>query len=407
MDKILLFKDNKDCCACGACVNKCPKQAITMQEDEYGFMYPVIDVDRCFKCGLCVKTCAYQNSVLEQEPQTTFIAQTKNTDIKKSASGGVFASISRQFIEAGGVIFGTALDYEDNILEPRYIMADNLKDLEKLLGSKYVQSSTGNIFTLVKEQLLKNIMILFCGTPCQVDGLKTYLGGRHYENLYCVDIICHGVPSKKMFQDYIRFMEQKYNDKILDFKFRDKTNGWGLTANVYTANASNKLIPCYMSSYYDMFLKSYTYRINCYSCKYANKHRVGDVTIGDFWGVEIEHPEVLCANGGDIDEKQGVSCIIVNNTQGKKLLSNYGNGLMLVKSQYDKVAKHNGQLNKPCILNEKKRNGVLEAYYKNGYTGVEKWYKKDLGVKGLVKNKIKSILPTFIKQGIKMILNFK
>lgn len=402
MDKILLFKDKKDCCACGACVNKCPKQAITMQEDEYGFMYPVIDVDKCVKCGLCVKTCAYQNSVLEQEPQTTFIAQTKNTDIKKSASGGVFASIARQVLEAGGVIFGTALDYEDNILEPRYVMADNLKDLEKLLGSKYVQSDTGNIFILVKEQLLKNRMVLFCGTPCQVDGLKACLG-RHYENLYCIDIICHGVPSKKMFKDYIRFLEQKYNDKILDFKFRDKTNGWGLTANAYTANAGNKLIPCYMSSYYDMFLKSYTYRINCYSCKYANKHRVGDVTIGDFWGVDIEHSEVLCTNGGDIDEKQGVSCVIVNNGQGKKLLSNYGNGLMLVESQYDKAAKHNGQLNYPGALNENKRNNVLEVYSKNGYAEVEKWYKKDLGVKGLLKNKIKNILPVKFLNVIKFL----
>ena len=162
-----------------------------------------------------------------------------------------------------------------------------------------------------------------------------------------------------------------------------------------------------MSSYYDMFLKSYTYRINCYSCKYANKHRVGDITIGDFWGVEIEHPEVLASNGGDVNEKQGVSCVIVNNAHGRVLLNKFGVGLLLIKSDFEKAAKHNGQLKEPCELNENKRNEVLRAYSTNGYDEVEKWYKKDLGAKGLLKNKIKSILPSFIKHGIKIILNFK
>lgn len=411
MKEIALFKDKKDCCACGACLNICPKQAISMQEDEYGFLYPVIDENKCIKCGLCIKNCGYQHSEPKQSPINTYIAQTLNTDIKKSASGGVFASIAKQFIEADGVVVGTALEYDNGVLEPRYILVDNLLELDKLLGSKYVQSSTNKIYTLVREHLLKEKKVLFTGTPCQVDGLKSYLG-KEYENLFCIDIICHGVPSKRLFQDYIKFLEKKYNDKIVDFKFRDKTNGWGLTANAYTANAytanaGNKLIPCYMSSYYDMFLKSYTYRFNCYSCKYANKHRVGDFTIGDYWGVEIEHPEVLVSNDGDINEKQGVSCIIVNNEQGKVLLEKFGCGLLLKLSEYEKVAKHNVQINEPCKLDEKKRNGVLEIYSKFRYDGIEKWHRKDLGVKGLIKNKIKSLLPSFLKQGIKKILYYR
>ena len=406
MKKIVLFKDKKDCCACGACLNICPKQAISMQEDEYGFLYPVIDENKCIKCGLCIKTCCYQRSELKQFPINTYIAQTLNTDIKKSASGGVFASIAKQVIEADGVVVGTALEYDNGVLEPRYILVDNLLDLDKLLGSKYVQSSTNKIYTVVKEQLIKEKKVLFTGTPCQVDGLKSYLG-KEYDNLFCVDIICHGVPSKRLFQDYIKFLEKKYNNKIVDFKFRDKTNGWGLTANACTANAGNKLIPCYMSSYYDMFLKSYTYRINCYSCKYANNLRVGDITIGDYWGVETEHPEVLIVNGGDINEKQGVSCVIVNNEQGKVLLEKFGCGLLLKQSEYEKAARHNGQLNRPCKLDENKRNGVLDVYSKFGYAGIENWHKKDLGVNGLIKNKIKSLLPSFLKQGIKKILYFR
>lgn len=403
MNKITLFNDKKDCCGCGACVNKCPKQAISMQEDEYGFLYPVIDESKCIQCGMCLRVCGYQNEQMKQLVVDTFIAQTRNTDIKKSASGGVFASIAKQIIGAGGVVVGTALEYDNKILEPRYIMVDNLTDLEKLLGSKYVQSSTGNIYKVTKEYLDKGITVLFSGTPCQVDGLRSYLG-KAYDNLFLIDIICHGVPSKKLFQDYIRFLEEKYSDKIIDFKFRDKTNGWGLTANAYTANAGNKLIPCYMSPYYDMFLKSYTYRINCYSCKYANKHRVGDITIGDFWGVEIEHPEVLASNGGDVNEEQGVSCVIVNNVQGKELLNKFGFGLLLIKSDFEKAAKHNGQLNGPCALTKIKREKYLNVYKYLGYIGVKKVWLKEIGTLRYSINIIKPYMPNKLKVVIKLFL---
>ena len=403
MKKIVLYEEKKDCCACSACLNVCPKQAICMQEDEYGFLYPVIYEDECVRCGLCIKTCGYQNSELKQSPQEIFIAQTLNTDIKKSASGGVFASLAKQVIEAGGIVVGVALEYDNEVLEPRYLLVDNLSELDKLLGSKYVQSSTDKIYMVVKEYLIKGKIVLFTGTPCQVDGLKSYLG-KDFGNLFCIDIICHGVPSKRLFQDYIKYLESKYNDKIIDFKFRDKTNGWGLTANAYTANSGNKLIPCYMSSYYDMFLKSYTYRINCYSCKYANKHRVGDLTIGDYWGIEIEHPEILITNGGELDEKQGVSCLIVNNKHGSKFLDLFGTGLSLVYTEYDKVAKHNAQLNGPCKLNALKRDGVLKAYAKNKYDDVEKYYQSDIGLKGKFKNALRRVVPLKLKIFIKSII---
>lgn len=408
MKEIVLFKDKKDCCACGACLNICPKQAINMHEDDDGFLYPVIDENKCIECGLCMKTCGYQNSKLKQSPQYAYAAQSLNTDIKKSASGGVFASIAKQIIEAGGVVVGTSLEYSNEILDPHYILVENLTDLEKLLGSKYVQSSTGNIYKVTKAYLEIGVMVLFSGTPCQVDGLKSYLA-KVYDNLFLIDIICHGVPSKRLFQDYIRFLEEKYNDKIIDFKFRDKTKGWGLTAKAYTANSGEKLIPCYMSSYYDMFLKSYTYRINCYSCKYANKNRVGDITIGDYWGIEVEHPEILVSNGGEINEKQGISCLIVNNERGKVLLEKFGSALSLRQSSFINVAKHNGQLNKPSELDVRKRYMVFLELKKKGYVGIEQWHKIELGYFVLLKNVFKSILPgplkIFLKKFVGWLMN--
>lgn len=403
MEPVVLYLDKKDCCGCGVCMNICPKKAITMKEDEYGFLYPVINQDVCIRCGLCKKVCGYQSREFIGEPETTYVAQSKNSDINKSASGGVFVSIARSVLLMGGVVYGVSMEYIDGRLEPMHIAVEKIDELIKLQGSKYVQSRIGTIYSDVKEQLTSDRVVLFSGTPCQVDGLRNFLR-KSYDNLYCIDIICHGVPSSKMFQDYILTLENKYKDKIIDFKFRDKTLGWGLTANAYTANAGNKIIPCYSSSYYDMFLKSYTYRINCYSCKYANKHRVGDVTIGDYWEVEKEHPEILIKNGGEINEKLGVSCIIVNNNQGSKLVEKYGKELFIKKSRYEKVARYNKQLNLPSSLDEARREQVLNAYKIGGYQAVETQYRKLLGWKQVLKNKIKEILSQQAKCMIKKII---
>lgn len=404
MKNINVFEEKKDCCGCGACMNICPKKAITMQEDEYGFIYPFINQDICIQCGLCKEVCGYQNSEFVGEPETTYVAQTLSSDIKRSASGGVFVHIARNVLHAGGIVYGASMEYIDDQLVPMHIAVETLEELFKLQGSKYVQSSIGSIYTDVKEKLSSGRLVLFSGTPCQIDGLRHFLR-KSYDNLYCIDIICHGVPSAKLFQDYIITLEKKYKDKIIDFKFRDKISGWGLTANAYTANAGNKIIPCYASSYYDMFLKSYTYRINCYSCKYANIHRVGDITIGDYWGVETEHAETLKVNGGTIDERLGVSCILINNDQGDKLVEKYGKELFLKQSQYEKAAKHNNQLNQPSIFDEQTRQKLLDAYQKGGYRAVEKQYKNILGWKQVLKNKLKEVLPPKVKSVIKKIIS--
>lgn len=397
METITLFKNKKDCCACGACLNICPKKAIKMQEDENGFLYPIIDNDKCIKCGLCIKTCALQNSKLTNTPLKTHAAQSNNTDLKKSASGGIFASLAINVIKAGGVVYGAALENVNGKLTCRHIAVNSVSNLEKLQGSKYIQSNIGNIYQDVKENLLENKTVLFSGTPCQVDGLRAYLG-KKYENLYCIDIICHGVPSNKMFQDYIETLEKKYNDKIIDFKFRDKTKGWGLTAKGYTAKGYTAIIPANVSSFYYYFLKSYIYRDSCYSCKYACKNRCGDITIGDYWGIENAHPEVL-KNNTEFDYKSGISCLIVNTEHGKKLIEEYKDDLRLIESNFEKSAKENGQLNRASFLNVEKRNEILNLYRKIGYKGVDDSFRKIR-----ILNTAKNLVPAWLKNEIKRTL---
>lgn len=173
-------------------------------------------------------------------------------------------------------------------------------------GSKYVQSSLGNIFKDVQKKLKNDIFVLFSGTPCQVDALKSYLR-KDYPNLLTVDIICHGVPSEQFLIDYIHYTEKKIGGEISEFKFRDKSSGWGynLTAKYIQVDGSTKYYRTASSdsSYFDMFINSIALRENCYHCKYTNGKRTGDITIGDYWGIGDEHPETLEQNGGRLSEK--------------------------------------------------------------------------------------------------------
>lgn len=400
MHKIVLFKDKKDCCACSACMNTCPKSAINMVEDEYGFLYPQINEVLCVKCGACLKVCGFQNSELNSVPMNTYVAVSKNTDILKSASGGVFASLADAVIEDGGIVYGVSMEHIDSKLVPMHISVEKKEELLKLQGSKYVQSSIGMIYSEIKKHLQSGRQVLFSGTPCQVDGLKSFLK-ESYDNLLLVDIICHGVPSSKFFQAYIKFLEEKTNSKVIDYKFRDKTTGWGLTGRITLKNKNgiikHKIFHCQESSYYMLFLNGHIYRESCYQCKYASQNRAGDITIGDYWGVEKEHPDLLNVKTGGIDKSKGVSCLIVNTLNGKTWLKKYGSGIQLWESSFEKVAKKNKQLNSPSNLDEKKRNLILNIFKDEGYFAVDKWFYKEAGIH-IYKAKIKKIIKKFIKR---------
>lgn len=377
-----VFKDKKECCGCGACQAVCPRNAIEMVEDEYGFIYPKINESKCVNCDLCKKTCAYMNPKRMNDDKTVYVAASKNDEnLKKSASGGVFFELANSIIFDDGIVYGVSMEFENDKLTPKHIRVDNQEDLKKLQGSKYVQSECGNIYKSVKKDLIEGRKILFSGTPCQIEGLKSFLKYKEYENLFLVDIICHGVPSRKMFQDYINNFEVKNNCKVKEFYFRDKEKGWGLFFKViYKKNGKIEKIvkPSYESSFYQLFLDSSIYRENCYECPYAIENRNSDLTIGDFWGINQEYPDI------NINSTKGVSCIIANTIKGINVIEKYGSNLFNMNSEFEKVAKHNHQLNNPSKL-PRERKKLLSLYKKKGYAILEKEYIKTRFIKNYIK----------------------
>lgn len=407
MENIVLFCEKTECCGCGACFNVCPQKAIAMVPDEYGFIYPQIEYEKCVGCGLCKKVCEFQKKAdLPSENETKVACSTDDDMLVKSASGGVFSALAKAVLQIGGVVFGCSMEKQEGKLWPEHIMIEHIDDLYKLQGSKYVQSFIGNSYRNVKSELEKGRYVLFSGTPCQIAGLKGFLRNKIYERLLMVDIVCHGVPSAKFFQDYIKMLEKKLGaSSVSKFEFRDKTKGWGLNAKVtYEKNAKcySKLIPAAESSYYKLFLESKIYRENCYACPYAGKLRTGDITIGDYWGIEKVHPEYLIHKGGEIEEKKGVSCLIINTEKGKRLLAELNPDLLLLASSFEKAAEENMQLCEPSKKSAD-RQQILDLYMNKGYSEVEKWYRKSQGIKYYLKL-IWGYLPQNLKKIVRKII---
>lgn len=377
---MILFPDKKDCCACGSCRAICPQTAISMREDNLGFIYPEIDSQKCIDCGLCQKVCAYQHIKETNKPQCVYAAVSKNKEqLKKSASGGVFAALATFVLSKGGVVYGSVMEREGNQFVVRYRGITSLDELHLLQGSKYVQSDMGNCYKEIKAYLVEGRMVLFSGVPCQCAGLKGYLR-TGYDNLILIDIICHGVPNQRFFNDYINYTFSKLRG-ISGFVFRDKSEGWELKARLDYANNRYKFIVPGVSSYYALFLDAQIYRENCYSCKYASSHRPGDITIGDYWGIQKEHPELVAKDKLNIQE--GVSCIITNTPKGDKIITEIQGLISTFPSSYAKVASHNGQLMSPSRKGIF-RQQIFDVYQTQGYSGVNKLYKKNYRLKRLI-----------------------
>ena len=398
-DKIVLFNTKSKCCGCGACENICPKNAIKMMEDKYGFIYPSIDEDKCIKCTLCNKVCAFQNSIVENSNIASYAVVSKSTNLKESASGGAFSAIAEEFILNGGYVFGAALERTGDRINVYHTVASDSKELKKLKGSKYVQSEMKDTYIQIKKLLKEGKKVLFSGTPCQCDALK-YFVGKNSDNLYTMDIICHGVPNNRLFNDYLLVLETKFSKKVSKFNFRSKENGWGnFNAMIEFHDRTKTILSSLQSSYYYLFLSSYIYRQSCYSCKYANSNRITDITIGDYWGIENEHNEFVNKTKNNINIEEGVSCVIINSQKGQELFEKYKTSLSFEISAIDKITKYNKQL--LCPSKEPKgREKLLDMYANKGYSKVENWFLIKIKKRKIL-NFIKSIIPIKIRRVFK------
>lgn len=379
-----LFDTKSDCCGCAVCESVCAKKAISMQMDENGFVYPVIDEARCVNCNMCVKVCPLNNECNLNKPKNAFAAVAENNELlSKSSSGGVFATLAEAILSDDGVVYGCSMECEDFYMHPKHIRVNDVNSLYKLQGSKYVQSDCTRIYPFVKKDVTDGKTVLFSGTPCQVQAVKNYVGNENIGNLITVDIVCHGVPSSDFFNSYLKNEERKLNSKIVDFKFRDKSNGWGLNGTYQYVDAKkckhDKKFKERQSSYYSLFKNAAVYRESCYSCKFAKGKRTGDLTIGDYWGIEKAHPEYVSEQNG-IDINKGISCVLVNTDNGKNILHEFGEKLVLRQSTVENVVKWNDQLQHPSPKDEN-REIVLKLYREYGYNAVDKYFYKSMGIK--------------------------
>lgn len=364
-----LVKDSYSCCGCGACMNVCPKGAIEMREDPAGFKFPHIDTSKCIECGLCLKVCKFENPELVY-PRAAYICQLKDENtLALSTSGGAFRAMAEKIIERGGVVFGCAYTENKDGLVPTTIAVDNIEELPKLSGSKYVQSEMGFAYKKAKGFLDKGRLVLFSGTPCHISGLFSYLG-KPYDNLYTTDLICHGVPNLKMFQSELLRIEKKYKSKVKSFCFRDKRiAAWGkykYSFELENGEAHNGIL--YDSAYIDLFLKGEIIRDSCTKCPYARPERVSDITIGDAWGAEIAHPNFEELKGGIFNFRKGLSLALINTERGENFFSD----LCALKSQqvdYKGMAKFNKMLNSP-IRQSPNRVKYMRAFEKYGISGL-------------------------------------
>lgn len=287
MIKIL---NKQDCCGCSACVQRCPKQCITLHEDEEGFLYPKVDVETCIDCGLCEKVCPVLHQAEERVPIEVFAAKNPNEEIRyESSSGGIFTLLAEQTIDAGGVVFGVKWNEH---FEAVHAYTETKEGLAAFRGSKYVQSQVGETFKQAEQFLKQGRQVLFSGVPCQIAGLKKFLR-RKYDSLLTVDIICHAVPSPLIWKQYIEeYKKEKRIYSINAINFRDKTFGWnGYHFSIsYTTKQNqrvNKKLPHGDNIYYKGFLNHLFLRPSCFSCCAKSGRSGSDILIGDCWGIDF------------------------------------------------------------------------------------------------------------------------
>lgn len=329
------------CTGCGICVSQCPKKCISMKTGYLGHLFPEINQSQCIDCGLCKKNCPSLSSIDANYPIKAFAAWTKDQkDYETSTSGGAASVLSRYILLRGGVVYGCCVMPEVKIT---HIRIDNINELYKLKGSKYVQSSITSVIPQIKKDIKEGRHTLFIGTPCQVSAIKK-LFKEYPKNLYLVDIICHGTPSNKFLSDYITKNLQIPLNQVTQIIFR-LPNSYSLclynkTKLLYKSN--NLWTNRYEDLYYNTFIDGFTFRPSCFLCKYATPQRVSDITIGDFWGLGNEAPD------DEIPEhNSGISCILPISKKGEELIYSIRNNLNIYERPITEAINGNEQLRTP------------------------------------------------------------
>ncbi len=374
-----------DCCGCRACEQICAHHAISFHVDEEGFLYPSINETDCVQCGLCEKVCPMEQAETMLNPQGRAYAfqLSDKESLLNSSSGGAFYAISSFVLSENGVVYGAAFD--GKIVKHKRV--DCQANILDLMGSKYVQSDTGDTYSQVKQDLKEGKNVFYTGTPCQIAGLRLFLRKEH-ENLLTADLVCHGTPSPKILADTISHIEDRLNAHFQSYSFRDKkVGGWSCASSSSYKIGEKRTYLKYskeMEAYFNAFISGHLMRMNCYHCPFARLERTGDITIADYWGVKKLHPEF--PNIG-----KGMSLFVSNTEKGehiiqKLLFKNFVREIDLLQAAQK---NRNMQMSTPYVV---ERESIYKLFF-NDYKGfLKKYYKGNY-----FKAKIKAYVIYFIR----------
>ncbi len=383
MDNISRIQNR--CYGCRSCEQICPKKCIKMEPVKEGFLYSNVDEKSCIHCGLCLKACPVsQVSVHRNQPQQVYAFKNKSTkEIMGSASGGAADVAANVVLKQNGVVYGAAYDADFVV---KHIEVTDEPGKRRLQSSKYVQSDINDCYLRAREALNQGRKVLFTGTPCQIAGLYSFLGGDN-SNLFTLDLICHGVPSPKFFEKYLEYQQRKLKGNIIYYNFRSKDKrGWGAQYLIKTkTEKKTKTKTLSLDRYGKHFMKADCYRECCYQCPYANIERTGDITVGDFWGIAKSHPE--------FNSPKGVSSVFINTSKGQQLFER-----MKAFANVEKATLAEGMIKQGNLVRASERPGQRDMFYEQ----IERPNfidKLHVGLQWQVR--LKAMLPNWLIQKIK------
>lgn len=377
---MIRINEKQNCTGCYACANICPKECITLKSDNEGFWYPYVNTEVCIECGLCEKICPLlHKKTIENEPKA-YACYNKDEIIRmESSSGGIFTLIAEQVLKNKGVVFGACYNTEFKVM---HSYVETSQELEAFRGSKYVQSKISETYKLAKDFLVMGRQVLFTGTPCQIGGLKAYLQ-QDYDNLICIDIICYGVPSPKVWGKYISYLEKCSGEATRRISFRSKKEGWKRFSISFVFKNDVEFSQMHQKNLYmKVFMKNICLRPSCYSCNYKSIHRQSDITLADFWGIENVLPEM--------DDDKGTSLIFVNSMIGEKMFEGIKIDLKYMKVEINRAVAYN-MAALESVGHNSKREKFFEALEYLPFDKLVKKYCSDNSIVK-IKRKIKTVI---------------